>query len=283
MKKTNKLVLAIATCGLIATVYNGCGSSYKLGGDDFASVSVELNSGDPCEDELFKVFNSQVHPFVVQNCSACHGLGGQSGIFFGQQDPIAAYYVFETTGVDKWATYATSNHQSGLTGPQNQALADSAVAAWNAVWKAPVCDADRPPDQTAVTVDKVMTATTTANVISFNLDTESNRMGQFAGSTISISVRTAPVAGGGMAYYFTALTLKGPTNVASQPINVNGIWVRVNGTRYALGTTFSLINGTANPNQTVVLSSATMVDGVTPAATDTIGIEFEKIAIGPLL
>ncbi len=264
------LIFAFNNCAPTMTPYEQVGL--------LSSASVAKLTA--CEEELFTVFTAKVSPFVKTNCSTCHADGGISGAFFSSADAKTGFFAFQNAGVDKWQQYALGNHQPGITGSQHTEVVNDAVTSWTQVEAGATCSNETPVSLAAVTTDKVMAATATNKVIVWELDTESDRMGEFKGARFSIGVRIVTMPNSMPAYYFSLPQIRGPTDTTALGIAVRGLTIRINGVRYDLGTTYVESSGYAAPNVVTNLSTATMIKQMPViSAADTIGIEFQSIEV----
>jgi len=270
------LVATLAMVGM-ALPFNNCSNEFRLKGSGVTDVS-GLSS---CDVERLNAFSTTVHPFVATNCASCHGASGSNSAKFANADIRRAYDAFALTGMEKWTSYALNPaHVNGITGPQNKTTTDAANEALNTANATDACKASGvtgPTGFEVLTVAKPISATATNRVIAWNLDTEvTTRLGEFSGATFEITVRQQTPTGGQPTYYILNPIVK----TAGSAIEVKGIDIFVNGSRYLEGTTFSLIDRyipIANTNTT--LSAATMLKqmpaGVQP--TDTIAIWFDHL------
>ncbi|HVK60348.1 MAG TPA: cytochrome c [Bdellovibrionales bacterium] len=143
-------------------------------------------------------------------------------------------------------------------------------------------DPDNEPDdqenETAglTTSHKAVGDTATSKVISWNLASDVTQGTPIPGVTLSISiVKFTPTDGSQETYFLTAPTI----TTGSQAIELRSLKMSINGVRDDIGTTFTGLDRVIAANQTVVLSSATLLYQLDqPAnANDTIAMGFSVL------
>ncbi|MCM2281397.1 MAG: hypothetical protein NDI61_06065 [Bdellovibrionaceae bacterium] len=262
-----------------AVFFNNCSNEFRL---PAANELASLEGLSVCESEQASMFMSVVHPFARAQCVSCHvttGPAGASTAHFAEANKRDAFFAFQLPGYDKFKAYALNpGHVPGITGSMNQTTIDVADAAWNDIVSGSACaGADFASAYAAKTVEiPIGTTTATAKTLSWNLDTATDRPGEFAGATFEIRIALNTPVGGAPTYYIAGPIVK----TAAQGMQVKGISISINGLKYIEGTTFLGVDRYIPAgNTTTPLSSATMLKQMAAGAqdTDTISISFNHL------
>ncbi len=301
IKKTvPSLIILIA----IMVSYGNCGKE--------ETKSLSLAS---CTMDLQKGFADSYYVFTKQKCSGCHREGGAEdtrGKYFADPSIAKAFSSFQFVTEFKIRTYAVDEtHRTGVTGPQNQQLIETARKAWIAAsTKYDTCKStvtgEAPPPPPASTIDKPADVSGAPRIVNrtapgyvapglvnadfktltWNLATDLN--GTALNST-TFTMRYAFVDNGPTATdhdYMFIVSNPALVNNSGANVKVKAINLKLNGTQYYDGTTFSsintiLINGQSRDLMAVTstTSSATMVIrlGKTLAPPYTLGVLFDTL------
>lgn len=135
MKNSHRKVLHFgALSSFLFVAFNNCSGEFSTERIDAAFLSglnfSSFNLSGKCENELYQIFQSTYHPFLINNCSACHDQGGIGAGSFAQQNPAGSFGEFMSKGATRIDNNAVGSHKPPYTGSQHSAAVNSLSASW---------------------------------------------------------------------------------------------------------------------------------------------------------
>lgn len=294
----------LAGLGLVLLLgFNNCqatkDSAINLETDTSSSLApsegIDGVSGTLCEQDIKRNFGRSWWGFTRTNCATCHANGPGKGRF-GNPNVNVAYDEFMLIGFDKVGKNATNpNHNPPFTGTQHFMEINSYKVEWlKAIENYSVCSGDYSVAPTEPQIDKIsvgssekvigLTSDNQTTTISWTINTDIKRQAGKAGNNpnvpggiFSISVGRFKNTAGASYYTFFSPTLNGQT----VDVNVNGLFISLNGLLLKYPSTFSYLSVDIRKIQDIVGDNkATLVSGgslVAPkfvAPGDTVSISF---------
>lgn len=271
---------------ILMLAFNNCGDGFvaSSGISQSGSSTVLPSSDTRCEDDLLKVYSNTYHPFLNQTCGACHISGPGVGTF-ASPEVVKSYSSFDNIGVTKINSQAiNSSHKPPYTGTQNTARIDELKGIWADAQAGYVtCLAQKNGGSAAGSVVKSNPLQVPTNLgtsfmrIEWDLETQSSNAVPLV---LGIDIRKAVIDGITRGYEFRnpTLRLKRAEVGAYQARALN---FYLNSVLQTGMTTFSNIDVSVSATTNVSLASTTTiaVTAATPAATDTIALEFSSLIV----
>lgn len=272
----------------LVVAFNNCGEGFvaeRLNGSGFGG-SGDLFSrapGDTCESALLKVYQNSYHPFLNQNCNACHINGPGIGTF-ANPDVKASFDSFMSIGGTKINAQAVNpSHKPPYTGTQNTARIEELTTTWaNAQTAYASCVADSGGGNAVSFVVKTTSRTVPANLgrttfvrMEWDLETASaSKVPLVAG----IEIRQAALNNMTIGYEFRNPTLR-LKNTSSGNYNARSLNIFVNDQLQSDVTTYVNVDMVVGATTDLNLSpgTANAFNARTVAATDTIALEFANL------
>lgn len=138
VKKIRSLIALASLSVVVLFLYQNCGfmpegfSTISTTSEDLSSTGgdpVGPLSSDQCEEVLIQEFSKTngYYSFLKNNCSACHNGSNIEAPPFAHTNIVIAWPAFmnkEILSSGGVSSRAVSNHQVGITGPQNQMIID---------------------------------------------------------------------------------------------------------------------------------------------------------------
>ena len=252
-------------------------------------------TGTLCEQDIKRNFGRSWYEFARTNCATCHANGPGKGRF-ANSNINTAYDEFMLIGFDKVGKNATNpNHNPPFTGTQHFMEINSYKVEWlKSLENYSVCSGDYSVAPTEPQIDKISISTTEKNIgltadnttktLTWTINTEVKRQAgkpgndpNIPGGLFSISVGRYKNTAGASYYTFFSPTLNGQT----VDVNVNGLFISVNGLLLRYPSTFSFLNVDIRKIQDIVGDNkATLISGGSLVApkfvvpSDTISVSF---------
>jgi hypothetical protein len=306
--------VGLAGLGLVLLLgFNNCqatkDSALNLETDTANSLTpaegIDGVTGTLCEQDIKRSFGRSWYEFSRTNCATCHATGPGKGRF-ASSNINTAYDEFMLIGFDKVGKNATNpNHNPPFTGTQHFMEINSYKVEWlKNLEKYSVCSGDYSVAPTEPQIDKIsisstekeigLTADNQTKVISWTINNDIKRQAgkpgndpNIPGGVFSISVGRYKNSAGATYYTFFSPTLNGQT----VDVNVNGLFVSLNGLLLKYPSTFSFLNVDVRKIQDIVGDNkSTLVSGGSLVAPkyvvpgDTLSVSFidlKQISLPP--
>lgn len=295
-----KYLMGLLGAITLVVAFNNCGEGFVAqqlasgGGSIFFSQA----PGETCEAALVKVYQNTFHPFLNQTCNACHIAGPGIGTF-ASPDLLKSYESFASIGMTKISSQAVSaSHKPPYTGPQNTARVEELKTYWAGAQTAYAsCVANSGGgggnngggNTGGGSTGGAYVVKTSAKTVAANLGTNFVRI-EWDLETLSdakvplvagIEIRRAVVATVTRGYEFRNPTLR-LKNAAAGSYAMRALNLYINGNLQSEVTTYSNLEATISATTDLNLAPgyANALAVLTPAATDTIALEFSSLKSG---
>lgn len=275
--------LRIAGPFCISFIMSGCAPTHSDGSLDSSGEQLGYGRG-VCGALLRAEFESGYRPFLQANCINCHVSGGEGKGAFADNNLELSYDAFSGAGFQKVSEFAVNpSHKAPYTGSQHSGVMDSTRASWLEVEiQYNECltnnrrnDDDPPPGDPPpstprlVTIEKVISATSSYVVKNFDLETEmAPGNSTFVGAKLQLEVRSFSTPTGEMNYNF-----RNPKLFAGGiALQITDLRISINGIIYEEGTTWKSVNRKIPANQNRDLSTGVLIREGLIKDSDTMGL-----------
>ncbi|USN48104.1 MAG: hypothetical protein H6626_03170 [Pseudobdellovibrionaceae bacterium] len=293
IKQALASVLSLGVASLLV-MFNNCTAEHE--GFDEAKFQSSLGSGKCSITSEQQLFSYTYHPFLEENCAACHVPGGIGKGGFATSGLQVAWQAFSAVGFSKVSAFAVdAAHQSPYTGPHQESKVNELKDLWAKGQEELVrCQGvdsisefvDDPWEDVRVhSISKAINPSLEDEVtLRWDLNNEMRNppdgvtWPELPGAFFEIAVRIQ-VQSTSTAYYISKPRIIYPAqNANATDITLKSIRFKINGEDVVNETTYHFIEASARKNQSTLLSAGTMVAVGTLRASDVLSFSIGEIA-----